>query len=359
MIRFLSIFLVFVVCMPSLAQQTDIKYDDHVDLSYYLDAQNKRNPIKTVADWEKRRTSVFAGMQQIMGSLPTPKHPIALEMRVHEEIKTERFVRQLISYHTDSSERRVRAYLFIPSITDTVRPAVLCLHQTIGIGKKEPAGLGGNPQLHYALHLAERGFITLAPDYPSFGDYAYTFPAEDGYISGTMKAVYENTRAIDLLQSLKKVDGQRIGCIGHSLGGHNTIFSAAFDSRIKAMVSNCGFTRFHKYYGGKLKGWTSPRYMPLINDKYGNDPDRVTFDFPEIIASFAPRPFLASAPVDDSNFDVSGVKDTIKQVAAIYSLYDADENLQANYPAAAHSFPADARNIAYQFLEKHLGLEKP
>jgi len=56
---------------------------------------------------------------------------------------------------------------------------------------------------------------------------------------------------------------------------------------------------------------------------------------------------------------VSGVKDTIKQVATIYSLYDADENLQANYPAAAHSFPADARNIAYQFLEKHLGLEKP
>ena len=97
--------------------------------------------------------------------------------------------------------------------------------------------MGGNPQLHYALHLAERGFVTLAPDYPSFGDYPYTFPSEDGYVSGTMKAIYENTRAVDLLQMLRQVDSERIGCIGHSLGGHNTIFTSAFDTRIKAMVS--------------------------------------------------------------------------------------------------------------------------
>ena len=219
--------------------------------------------------------------------------------------------------------------------------------------------MGGNPQLHYALHLAERGFVTLAPDYPSFGDYPYTFPSEDGYVSGTMKAIYENTRAVDLLQTLRQVDSERIGCIGHSLGGHNTIFTSAFDTRIKAMVSNCGFTRFHNYYEGKLKGWTSARYMPLINDKYDNDPDRVPFDFPEIIASFAPRPFLASAPIHDGNFEIAGVKETMSQAAKIYRLYDAEGNLQVNYPVAAHSFPEAAREVAYRFLEKHLKLTKP
>ena len=189
--------------------------------------------------------------------------------------------------------------------------------------------------MHYAKHLADRGFVTLAPDYPSFGEYDYSFPLQDGYVSGTMKAIYDNIRAIDLLQSLAQVDGGRIGCIGHSLGGHNTLFTAAFDSRIKVMVSNCGFTRFHKYYEGKLKGWTSARYMPLINDKYENDPDQVTFDFPEIIASFAPRPFLASSPIHDANFEVSGVKDSMAQALKIYRLYDAEHNLRANYPDAA------------------------
>ena len=58
--------------------------------------------------------------------------------------------------------------------------------------------------------------------------------------------------------------------------------------RIKVMVSNCGFTRFHKYYDGKLKGWTSSRDMPLIESRHHNNPDEVPFDFPEIVARFAP-----------------------------------------------------------------------
>jgi len=33
------------------------------------------------------------------------------------------------------------------------------------------------------------------------------------------------------------VDTNRIGVIGHSLGGHNSIFTAFFDKRLKAVVS--------------------------------------------------------------------------------------------------------------------------
>ena len=62
---------------------------------------------------------------------------------------------------------------------------MLCLHQTIKIGKGEPAGLGGSDHLDYAHELAQRGYVCLAPDYPSFGDYPYDF-GDDGYDSGTM-----------------------------------------------------------------------------------------------------------------------------------------------------------------------------
>ena len=31
------------------------KYTEHQDLSYYLDGQGQKHPIKSVADWEKRR----------------------------------------------------------------------------------------------------------------------------------------------------------------------------------------------------------------------------------------------------------------------------------------------------------------
>ena len=48
---------------------------------------------------------------------------------------------------------------------------MLCLHHTVAIGKDEPVGLGMRENLQYALHLAERGYVTLAPDYPSFGEH--------------------------------------------------------------------------------------------------------------------------------------------------------------------------------------------
>ena len=75
---------------------------------------------------------------------------------------------------------------------------MLCLHQTIAIGKGEPVGLGGKESLHYALHLVKRGYVCLAPDYPSFGDYPYDFKAafrRGDYQSGTMKAIWNNMRA--------------------------------------------------------------------------------------------------------------------------------------------------------------------
>lgn len=327
----------------------------HTDLSSYHDADGNKHPIKTPADWAIRRREILANLQTVMGPLPGKDKRVPLDVKTLEETVIDGGItRRKISYATEKTTR-VNAYLFLPKKETGKIPAVLCLHQTTRPGKREPAGLDGNPNLHYALHLARRGYVTLAPDYPSFGEYDYDFDrAKTGYRSGSMKAIWDNMRALDLLQALDSVEGERIGCIGHSLGGHNTMFTAVFDKRIKCIVSNCGFTRFHKYYGGKLKGWTSSRYMPVINDVYDNDPSKVPFDFPEIAAAFAPRPFLASAPVRDSNFDVTGVRETIAAARPIYTLLGKPHSLQANYPDSAHDFPADARKVAYEFLDRHL-----
>ena len=72
--------------------------------------------------------------------------------------------------------------------------------------------------------------------------------------SGSIKAIWYNIRAVDLLETLPQVDKTHIGVIGHSLGGHNALFTAVFDDRLKAVVTSCGFTPFHDYYGGKVAG---------------------------------------------------------------------------------------------------------
>ncbi len=51
----------------------------------------------------------------------------------------------------------------------------------------------------------------------------------------------------------------------------------------------------------KVAGWTSDRYMPRIRDVYGNDADKLPFDFYEVLAAIAPRGVYSSSPTRDSN----------------------------------------------------------
>ncbi|MCK4465037.1 MAG: hypothetical protein KAU83_04940, partial [Bacteroidales bacterium] len=144
------------------------------------------------------------------------------------------------------------------------------------------------------------------------------------------------------------------GVIGHSLGGHNAMFVGVFDTRLKVIVSSCGWTPFHDYYDGDIRGWTSPRYMPGLEEVYELDPDRVPFDFYEVVAALAPRAFFSNSPIHDSNFDMAGVKKAINEAQKVYRLFYAAENLQVRYPDCGHDFPPEVRLQAYEYIDKVL-----
>lgn len=325
-------------------------YPDHQNLQYYLDHHGERQAVQTKQDWAIRKHHVLGNMQRVMGSYAAIHQAESLDIKIQEEKKIGELIRRKLTYRSDRHEP-VAAYLFLPPRHTQPAPAVLCLQQTNRHGKREVAGMEGDPNLAYARQLAERGYVTLAPDYPGFGESTFDFAPQRGYSSGTMKAIFDNIRAVDLLQSLPEVDHDRIGVIGHSLGGHNAIFTAAFEPRLKVIVSNCGFCRFHK---DDVPSWTSAKYMPRLATVYGNDPDRIPFDFPEIIATFAPRPFLAIAARGDTDFDYTGVKDSIESAGPIYELLGVASHLQAHYPETKHAFLPPARKVAYEFLDKYL-----
>lgn len=310
--------------------------------------------VTTRLDLGLRRDHILRGMSLAMGPLPDSSRRIPLDVQVESEEAAAGYRRKRISFAAETGDR-VPAFLLIPDHRTQAGPAMLCLHQTTGIGKGEPAGTGGLPNLHYAHELAQRGFVCLVPDYPSFGDYSYDFKTRGShYASGSMKAIWNNVRAVDLLESLPEVDPDRIGCIGHSLGGHNTLFTAAFDGRLRAVVTSCGFTAFHDYYKGDLRGWTSDRYMPRIRDIYQNDPDQVPFDFHEVLAAIAPRGIFINAPVSDSNFEISGVKKVVAEATRAFTLFGRPEGIKAVYPDCAHDFPPEVRQEAYDWLAEQL-----
>jgi dienelactone hydrolase len=230
---------------------------------------------------------------------------------------------------------------------------MICLHDDTPLGKDEPAGLGGRNSMPYADELAKRGYVCLVPDYPSYGENPFDFKKHAGtYASGAMKAVWDNIRGIDLLETLPEVNCKRIGIIGHGLGGQNALLTAVFDWRLSAVVSSCGFTTWSGCRGGNLAGWSDERMMPRIKSALGNDPAKIPFDFPDLLATLAPRAVLVSAPLGDEVMDVEGVKTAAAAASAIYRLRRATEALKIVHPAGGRDFTAAARNEAFAWLDQ-------
>lgn len=351
-------------------------YPSRTTLLEWRDADGQPHPVKTWDDWERRRRHVVRHWLRVTGPLPGGLSRVPLDVRVVEHWREKGVVGVKLTYQSDATDR-VPAWLLVPealwpaevrltagaalpgelvvgvgSGTPGRRvPAVLCLHQTTAVGKDEPTGRAGDPQMRYAWELTQRGFVTLSPDYPSLGEHAYDFAAHPEYPSGTLKAIWDNIRAVDLLETLTLVDRQRLACLGHSLGGHNAIFTAVVEPRLRVVVSSCGFSSLVK---DDVPSWTGPRYLPRLAAEFGNDVQRIPFDFPELIAALAPRPFLAVAATRDSDFDVSGVRDVLAAAQDVYQLAQAKEALRGLFPEAPHSFPESARQEAYLFLEKWL-----
>ncbi len=335
---------------------TDVLHADFSKLSEVAaDGTTRQRPLLTPLDLGQRREQIQRQMAQVMGPLPTSIKRVPLDIEIQTVEAVEKYTRIKLTYVSEPGDR-VPAYLLIPHEISEPAPAALCLHPTqFELGKAQLLGLGGKVSRFYAHELAELGFVCLAPDYPGFAEYKYEFAGpEYDYQSGTMKAIWNNIRAVDLLECLPCVRRDSIGCIGHSLGGHNSLYTAAFDVRLRAVVTSCGFNAFEDYYGGDLKGWSSDRYMPLIATRYNKDPRLMPFDFPEVLTAIAPRAVYVNAPLRDANFAVQGVRKCQDAVEPVYKLLDRSEALKFEYPDAEHDFPDQQRQNAYQFLKQHL-----
>jgi hypothetical protein len=98
--------------------------------------------------------------------------------------------------------------------------------------------------------------------------------------------------------------------------------------------------------------------MPRIAAVYGKDPAKLPFDFPEVLGTLAPRYLYVHAPLGDSNFKVESVKRCIQAASRVYELFGARDRIMAVHPPGGHGFPPEARQAAYEFIDKALEMRR-
>jgi dipeptidyl aminopeptidase/acylaminoacyl peptidase len=111
----------------------------------------------------------------------------------------------------------------------TPRPPVVILIPGLDSVKEE---------LHnYGDDFLRRGMAVLAIDGPGQGEMEFEYPLRYDY---EVPLRY----AIDYLEKRQDVNAERVGLMGVSLGGYFAPRAAAFESRVKAVIGNCGAYSF-------------------------------------------------------------------------------------------------------------------
>lgn len=313
--------------------------------------------LKGLAEWPKARQAIEAALMDMLGSLP--KERIEPQAKTVDEITVGGYTRRRVNYFVSDYER-VAAWMCIPEGRDEV-PAIVCCHREVPQGKDESVGIEGDPRLAFAAHYAEQGYATIAPDCITAGERismdAGPYDTSNYYKdnprrSALGKMLWDHAVAIDVLCEFSRVDAQRIGVVGHGLGGANALLLAALDERVQVCVAGSGFIRFAD--DDDPGRWARDEgfvLLPKLRAAIGSG--KYPLDWEHILAIMAPSPVLLLTNRADSGSARSrSCEKAVQMARSVYSLLGEDGAIQHKDFEGEGSFTQEALELADEWFER-------
>jgi dienelactone hydrolase len=341
-------------------------------------------------DFGRWRAHARARLGETLGLQPA-EVPFDVEVLAEEDRGAYRSTR--LRFSVDAAFR-TEAYLLVPH-GDGPFPAVAALHDHGGFylwGKEKlvRSPVADHPALaehrrHYGGRfigddLARRGYAVIAvdqwlwgeqrvPDVPGAAEldlstyegvaaYHRLFPDFERQIhfaliySGSShpgRMLAADRRALDLLLDDRRIDRQRVGCVGLSVGGFRSFHLAAMDDRVQAAVVVSWMCALATYLRQHDHLYERPNGMGLCAPGLARH-----LDFPDIASLACPRPLLVIAGRQDTLFPIGAVEEAFDKMRAVYASQDALERLETRWYDAPHRFDVPMQEFAFAWLDRWL-----
>jgi dienelactone hydrolase len=234
------------------------------------------------------------------------------------------------------------------------RPVVVCQHGRNGLPKDFIEGKASYHDM--AARLAERGFIVFAPHNPYRGEDRYRFLSRKANtIKGSLFSfiLAQHQQILNWLEKLPQVDGKRIAFYGISYGGETavrvppllpgyclSICSADFNDWARKVASTDS-----KYSFMFTIEWEMP-YFDMGN----------TFNYAELAALMAPRPFMVERGHEDPVAPDEWVAYEYAKLRRLYDRLGIGERTAIEIFNGGHEIHGRG---TLDFLHKHLSWPKP
>jgi hypothetical protein len=232
------------------------------------------------------------------------------------------------------------------------RPVVVCQHGLEGRPEHVIGKEGFAYYKAFATHLAERGFVTFAPqNLYIFKDRFRTLQRKANPIKKTLFSVIvpQHQQITDWLKTLPYVDGDRIGFYGLSYGGKSAM-------RIPPLVKNYALSicsaDFNDWVWKNASSRSPYSYVWTGEYEIFEFDLGSTFNYSEMAALIAPRPFM----VERGHFDgVAPDERVALEFAKVRHLYQAKlgigERTTIEWFVGPHTINSKG---TFAFLHEHL-----
>jgi len=287
-----------------------------------LDEGRKNIPVTTRAQWQQKKDWIREQYQRwVSGSVPpAPKtfHTKVLQEKVEDGVK----LRMVELSFGPGYKAKMTVELMIPP-SDKPLPVFMTQWNHRG----------------WAQIAVRRGYIGCvyagADAKDDTKNYNEIFAGYD--FATLMKRAWGASRVIDYLYKLPEVDTACIALTGHSRNGKQSLMAAAFDTRIKAVISSCGGTG-----GESTFRWSDDRFTPGSFDRMvAGHPDwfssrlpwfigreqKLPADQNSLMSLIAPRGLMMVSAITEDEGNPWGVGQSYQSVKKVYHFLDADSNI--------------------------------